>query len=541
MCSKVPAHIERKGNGPRSMEEDRRWVRACRPEIRAPGLNDNTADVDRLIRAVERSLGGEVVRVDLTLMRRIPRILRDHRYRVEAVAAREEGAWRLLDLLPLGGGRSLVGAAVDVGTSTVVVRLVDLEAGRTLEEAGFVNPQSEFGEDILTRIHFASRDGGLDTLRRALLDRLNAEIARMADDHGFTADRVYGASLAGNTTMTHLLLGLNPFWICREPYIPAVNRPGLLTAFEVGLGIREQAPVLVFPNVGSYFGGDLIAGILASGMDRSESTAILVDVGTNAEVALGNRDWLMACAGAAGPALEGGVAQMGMMAAPGVIDRVTYRPDSGRLEVHTIGGRPPVGICGSGLIDLVSRLFLAGMIDMRGKFVPDACGSRLRDEEGVPTFEVVPASESGTGGPLTLSQPDVDALMRSKAAMYTILTTVTAMVGLSMQELGRFFVAGTFGSYIDPKSAVTLGMIPDLPLDRFVSLGNTSLEGATRALLEADAAERIDRIRDRITYIELNVNQEFMNLFSAARFIPHTDRSLFPSVAAWESAQGFGD
>ncbi len=523
------------------MERDQRWIRACRPEIQAPSLDDNTADVDRLIRGVERRLGGEAVRVDLSLMRRIPRLLRDCRYRVEAVAAREEGGWRLLDLLPLEGSRGLLGAAVDVGTSTVVVRLVDLEAERTLDESGFVNPQSEFGEDILTRIHFASRDGGLDTLRRVLLDRLNAEIARMAEANGFSTDRIYGVSMAGNTTMTHLLLGLNPFWICREPYIPAVNRPGLLRAFEVGLGIREQAPVLVFPNVGSYFGGDLIAGILASGMDRSESTAILVDVGTNAEVVLGNRDWLMACAGAAGPALEGGVARMGMMAAPGVIDRVTWRPDDGRLEVHTIEGKPPVGICGSGLIDLVSRLFLAGMIDMRGKFVPDACGSRLRDQEGLPTLEVVPASESGTSGPLTLSQPDVDALMRSKAAMYTILTTVTAMVGLSMQELDRFYVAGTFGSYIDPKSAVTLGMLPDLPLERFVSLGNTSLEGATRALLETDALERIERIRDRITYIELNVNQEFMNLFSAARFIPHTDRSLFPSVAAWESAQGFGD
>jgi uncharacterized 2Fe-2S/4Fe-4S cluster protein (DUF4445 family) len=516
------------------MSGDQSWIRALKPEIQAPSLDDNTADVDRLIRGCERLLGGETLRADLPLMRRIPGLLRERRYRVEAVAARSGRGWRLLDLLPVEGERVLLGVAVDVGTSTVVVRLVDLEGGGTLDEAGFVNPQTEFGEDILTRIHFASGKEGLDTLRGVLLERLNAEIRRMVEARGFNRERVYGASMAGNTTMTHFLLGLNPFWICREPYIPAVNNPGVVRASEVGLDIQAEAPVLVFPNVGSYFGGDLIAGILASGMDRSDSTAILVDVGTNAEVVLGNREWLMACAGAAGPALEGGVAQMGMMAAPGVIDRVSRAAD-GSLGVHTIGDRPPVGICGSGLIDLVSRLFLAGMIDMRGKFVPDACGPRLREEEGVAVFEVVPASESGRGGALTLSQPDVDALMRSKAAMYTILTTVTGMVGIELQELERFFVAGTFGSYIDPKSAVALGMIPDLPLERYVPLGNTSLEGAARALLEGDAVDRLERIRERITYVELNVNQEFMNLFSAARFIPHTDRSLFPSVGRWES------
>ncbi len=510
------------------------WIRACRPEIRQPSLKDNTADVDRLLAGVRRLLDGAEVRADLQLIRRIPAVLRAHAYRVDAVAAREGGNWRLVDVLPQEGGTGLLGIAVDLGTSTVVVRLLDIEGGRIIEESGFINPQAEYGEDILTRIHFASQDDGLSTLRRVLLDRLNAEITRMAEGQGTSPDRIFGASLAGNTVMTHLFLGLNPFWICREPYIPAVNQPNLLKASEVGLAVNEQAPVLIFPNVGSYFGGDLIAGILVSGMDRSESTAILVDVGTNAEVVLGNREWLMACAGAAGPALEGGVAQMGMMAGPGVIDRVRLDPAGRSFQVGTIDGRPPVGICGSGLIDLVSQLFLAGMIDMRGKFVPEACEDRLREQDGVRVFELVPAAESGRGAPLTLTQPDVDALMRSKAAMYTILTTVTGMVGISMGDLERFFIAGTFGTYIDPKSAVALGMIPDLPLGRYLSLGNTSLEGATRGLVSLDAPARIKRIRDRITYVELNVNQEFMNLFSAARFIPHTDRSLFPSVREWE-------
>ncbi len=539
VCVQRPLHggeAARKGIGPKSMKQEQSWIRACTPELQKPSLEDNTADVDRLVKGIRKQLSGEDVRVDLPLMRRIPGVLRDCEYRVQAVVAKSGGVWRLLEVLPAEDRSGLFGTPVDVGTSTVVVRLVDLERGDVVAESGFLNPQTGYGEDILTRIHFASQEGGLDTLRRVLLKALNAEIARLAETQGISPSRVLGASLAGNTTMTHFLLGLNPFWLCREPYIPAVNRPDFLRAFEAGLEIHEQAPVLVFPNVGSYFGGDLIAGVLASGMDRSDFTGILVDVGTNAEVVLGNRQWLMACAGAAGPALEGGVAQMGMMAAPGVIDRVQWDSEGGKPVIHTIGDQRPIGICGSGLIDLAGRLFLAGMIDMRGKFVPDVCGDRLREEDGVRVFEVVPASDSGTGEALYLSQPDVDSLMRSKAAMYTILTTVTDMVGLSMQDLDRFFIAGTFGSYIDPKSAVTLGMIPDLPLDRYVSLGNTSLEGATKALLDEDAPTGIEEIRERITYIELNVNQAFMNLFSAAKFIPHTDRSLFPSVAEWEAA-----
>ena len=512
------------------------WIRTIIPELEAPSLKDNTADVDRLVRGLRRHLDGEPVRVDLSLLERIPAILREQAYRVRAVVARIGAEWRLVDVFPAEGGSPFCGVALDLGTSTVVIRLVNLETGDVLGESGFVNPQTGYGPDILTRIHFASQDRGLETLRDVLLERMNEEIGNLASKAGVEAERVVGAALAGNTTMTHLFLGLNPFWICREPYIPAVNRFDLLRASRVGLAVHHEAPVLVFPNVGSYFGGDLIAGILASEMDRRESVAILVDVGTNAEVVLGNREWLMACAGAAGPALEGGVARMGMMAGPGVIDRVKLDPRSGRFEIGTIGGLPPVGICGSGLIDLVGQLFLSGMLDLRGKYVREVCGERLVEKDEIRHFTVVSAAESGTGEALTLSQPDVDALMRSKAAMYTILTTVTGMVGMELRDLERFFVAGTFGAYIDPQSAVTLGMIPDLPLERYVSLGNTSLEGAVAALMDAEALPRIERIRDRITYIELNVNQEFMNLFSAAKFIPHTDRSLFPSVTEWEKA-----
>jgi uncharacterized 2Fe-2S/4Fe-4S cluster protein (DUF4445 family) len=506
------------------------WIRAVSVKVEPPGLKNNTGDVDRLIKGMEKAFPGPRIVPKLALIKRAPDLLRERDYEVEALFYEEEGRRVLFDLRPCLVEEPLFGLAVDLGSSTIVVRLMNLVSGEMEDETAFLNPQTEIGPDILTRIHYAGQPEGLAQLQRLVVDGLNWAIRVVAQNKGISPKDIAGMALAGNTTMTHLFLGLDPYRLCREPYIPVINAPPLLKASETGVIIHPDAPLLIFPNVGSYFGGDLVAGILASGMAERETLSILVDVGTNAEVVLGNKDWLAACAGAAGPALEGGVASMGMMAGPGVIDKVRIDPASQEITIRTIENKPPVGICGSGLIDLAAQLYLAGMIDLRGKFVADRCGERLRDLEGIPNFVVVESGNCGSGRDLTLAQTDMDALLRSKAAMYTILTTITDMLNVSMKDIGRFYIAGTFGSYIDPRSAIALGMVPDLPLARYKPLGNTSLEGAAKGLVSKQAFKKIQEIRDRITYIELNVNQEFMNLFSAARFIPHTDRSLFPSV-----------
>jgi len=521
-----------------AMPRNNGWIKKITPRLIPPSLNDNTADADRLLRGIRSDFKGEAVSVDFPLIKRLPSILREYDFNVSAVVYQKDAGWHLMDVFG-PAAPDIYGLALDLGSSTLVLRLLDLSTGKTRDEISFDNPQIKIGSDILTRIHYAGQKGGLSELQGMIVDRLNRKIEKLAQRHHIETRFITGMSVAGNTTMTHLFLGLDPYYLCREPYIPVVNRLDLLKAGDLGLSINPDAPVLIFPNVGSYFGGDLIAGILASGMTRSEETAFLVDVGTNAEVVIGNQDWLMACAGAAGPALEGGVADMGMMAGPGVIDRVIIDPDTLEFSVGTIEGQAantvehpdgPVGICGSGLIDLAAQLFMTGMIDLRGKFVPEKCGDRLMDVDGIRHLMVVGPEDSGTGGALTLSQTDIDGLIRSKAAMYTILTTISNTVGIPFRDIDRFYVAGTFGSYIDPRSAITIGMIPDLPLKTYVSLGNTSLKGAGMALLDARAKEEIFTLRDRITYLELNVNQEFMNLFSAAKFLPHTDRSLFPSV-----------
>jgi len=512
------------------LPESDRWIRSIRVRTTPPSLKDNTGDADRLIKGIEKVLGGGEVGMEIPLSRKIPSLLREHHYHVEVILCQEHSSWHVVDILPSTETVSVYGLAVDLGTSVVAVRLLDIATGEVKEETSFLNPQIQVGPDILTRIHYAGREGGLQELQSLLVNRLNQEIRFLAERRGISTQRIVGASAAGNTTMTHLFLGLDPYWICREPYIPVLNRPGLIRASELGLGIHERGVVLLFPNAGSYFGGDLIAGILASGLNRQEEISILVDVGTNAEVVLGNKDWLVACAGAAGPALEGGVASMGMMAAPGVIDKVVIDPGTGEFQVRTIDGLPPKGICGSGMIDLAAQLYLAGMIDMRGKYVPEKCGGRIRTMDGVRHLTIVFPEDSGTGEALTLSQAEIDALLRSKAAMHTILTTIIRMIHLEWKDFRKFYVAGTFGSYINPRSAIVLGMLPDLPLDAYEALGNTSLAGAAMALLSLRKREELDEIRNRVTYVEMNVNQEFMNEFSAAKFIPHTDRTLFPSV-----------
>ena len=510
------------------------WIRTVQPVMIPPSLKDNTADVDRLVKGIKKVLQTKDVKINFQLINRIPTILRECGYDALCVLYKGVNSWHLVDLFPSQLENTLYGLAVDLGSSTVVVRLLDLITGEIKDEISFLNPQIEIGTDILTRIHFASQEGGVEKLQTLLMEKLNLEIDYLAGRNGIVTRSIVGMSVAGNTTMTHLFLGLNPYWICREPYIPVINRTAPIKPDKIGLAIHPEARVLVFPNVGSYFGGDLIAGILATGMAHHDEISILVDVGTNAEVVIGNREWLMACAGAAGPALEGGVASIGKMAGPGVIDKVVIDRLSGDFRIRTIEDKPPFGICGSGLIDLIAQFFMAGMIDLRGKYVVNRCGNRIREIDGINHFVVVFSQDSATGKDLTISQTDIDALMRSKSAMYTILITITNMINVSIKDISNFYIAGTFGSYINPKSAITLGMIPDLPLETYKPMGNTSLTGASMALLSVAVRDEIYKIRDRITYLELNVNQEFMNILSAAKFIPHTDSSLFPSVKVWK-------
>jgi len=493
-----------------------------------PCLGDNTADVDRLTALLKQQLDARFIDMDRAIIASLPHILRKSNFDVRCILFGYNQHYHLIDVQPSTECLPVYGLAIDLGTTRIVIRLLNLCTHSTITENTMDNPQGKIAPDVLARVHYADKPEGLDYLQQLIIDAINDQIQAICITHKICSKQIMSMSFAGNTCMTHLFLGFPAQAIIREPYIPVVNRQMIFSATELGINIHPHARLFVFPNIGSYFGGDLISGILSLDLMHHPEVSIMVDVGTNAEVVLGNKDWMIACAGAAGPALESGVSKIGMTAGPGAIERIQQNNNS--FSWQTINDKKPVGICGSGFIDLAAVLFRSGMLDIRGKFVPDLCKDRLYHINNIIHFQVVSGEQSANGKDLTISQVDIDSLIRSKAAMYTILTTITKSVDIQWKDISVFYVAGTFGQYIDPASAITIGMIPDLPLQQYRSVGNTSLEGASRVLLSRSDIESVSDIHKHITYIELNVNQEFMNRFSAAKFLPHTDTSLFPSV-----------
>lgn len=488
-------------------------------ELAEPSLENNQADVDRLVAALQEHIGG-MVTVSLEMMRGISTVLRDANWQVTAtVGAVAPGLWGLVDVEPGDTTARHYGLAVDIGSTTVVVYLVDMHNGHVLGTAADYNGQVSFGEDILTRIYLAGTPEGLQQLQGAIVQTLNGLITRLAREHNLLPKEISAVTVGANSTMVHLFLGLDPSRICLAPYIPVVNNPGIIPAGQLGLPVNRLAPVYCLPSVGSYVGGDIIAGVLSSGLHRSPEMSLFVDIGTNGEIIMGNQDWLVGCAGAAGPALEGGVAQSGMRAEPGAVDSVQIDPKTGQVRYTTIGGAPPVGICGSGLVDCLAELLLAGIIDRAGRF-----------KDGRAEFVIVPAAESATGKDIVFTQVDIYNLMRTKGAVNAAVELLLESVGCDFFEINRFYAAGAFGQYLHLESAITIGLYPDLPRDKMVRLGNSSGEGARLVLLSNQKRMEAETIARNITYFELNASQVFMNKFIGSKFLPHTNLDYFPTV-----------
>ncbi len=497
-------------------------------DLPPPSLSDNRGHEARL-RAGLRNVLGEDVLCPFRVARMLSS-LPSWGYQASVLLVDGPCGLEMADLAPRGKMPPYFGLAIDLGSTSVVLSLVDLANGEVVRTVSRMNPQRLHGEDILDRILFAGRPGGLEILQSEVLNLVREALRDLVRSAGIREEAVTAVTLAGNTTMTHLFFGLDPSHICREPYLPVVNVLDPVPARELGLPCHSGAYVYAFPNVGSYFGGDLLAGIVASGMHDREEISILLDVGTNAEVVLGNRDFLVACAGAAGPALEGGILACGVTARPGAIEKVEIDPVDLGLQYSTIGGGRPCGICGSGIIDLLAALFRAGLVEPTGRLVTGRDPARMRKILGEAAYVVAFEDETADGRPVFITQGDIKNLIRSKAAMYTVLEVITEGVGIEFDEIERFYVAGAFGSYINPGNAVTIGMLPDIPLERFVPLGNSALAGAIKFLLDRTVREELARIRERITYLEMNVRGDFMAKLTAAMFLPHTDHGRFSGV-----------
>jgi uncharacterized 2Fe-2S/4Fe-4S cluster protein (DUF4445 family) len=440
-----------------------------------------------------------------------------------------------------GEAQRLYGAAIDIGTTTVSLYLVDLLSGDVLNKQAEYNDQISRGEDVISRIVYAGKNNGLGELQGLVTGTINGLLERAARTARIDTNRIYKLSVAGNSTMIHLLLALPPSSIRLEPFITAVNAPPTLRARELGLAANPEATVDCLPGVASYVGADITAGVVGARMCTREGLTLFLDVGTNGEMVLGDSDWLISCACSAGPAFEGAGVQDGMRATSGAIEEVwisstslepTYRviPDP-KLEVK---GKqtPPEGICGSGLISLLSELFVTGVVDRAGNLNFHLGTPRVRTGEHGAEYVVAFSSETAHGRDIAVTQVDIGNLMRAKGAVYAGFIVLAESTGVELSALERVLIGGSFGQYINVEKAIQIGLLPDLPWDKFYFLGNTSLQGTLLALLSRHYRQEIAETSSKMTYLELSADNSFYNRFMSALFLPHTDFDLFPSVKA---------
>jgi uncharacterized 2Fe-2S/4Fe-4S cluster protein (DUF4445 family) len=511
-------------------------VRAFFIALDLPTLDDAVDDYARLERALA-PLGVRNLDVPLPLLRELGLRLRDANWQVTAIIEmdtwrRPDGPPRLIDLLPGDRSEALWGVAIDIGTTTVTVYLVNLLTGQAVDSAAEYNGQIARGEDVISRIIYASKNGGLGELGALVRQTIHDVIGRLAQRNRIEPKQIVKATVAGNSTMMHLFLSLPPASIRLTPYITAVNHPPPLLAEQVGLEIHPLATVDCLPGIASYVGSDITAGVLSSGLVDADALTLFIDVGTNGEMVLGTRDWLVACACSAGPAFEGAGVVCGMRATRGAIEEAWVNGATFEPTCRVIGDVKPRGICGSGLIALLGELFITGVVDKSGKFKMDLNTPRLRAGARGPEYVVAWANETDTGRDIVLTKVDIDNLMRAKAAIYAGFSVLAQSVGVDLADVQRVLVGGAFGKYINVEKAVQIGLLPDLPWDRFSFLGNTSVTGAYVALLSREARAQVKAIAETMTYIELSADNTFFDAFTSALFLPHTEASRFPSVAA---------
>ena len=496
----------------------------------APSLEDTMPDNERLERAVKAAIEVEEVHIPFPVMAKLAHTLRENGFHVCLKGRWEDDKFFCMDICS-PDDTALVGCAIDIGTTTVTAVLTCLKTGKILAKGSAGNGQIRYGADVINRIMEQSRPGGREKLRDAILrETLDPILKNLCNTASISADAVLALAIGANTTMNHLFLGADASPIRMEPYIPSFFSWEGLVAGNLDLPVNPLAPVRIAPNIGSYVGGDITAGTLASGIWDSDKMSLFIDLGTNGEIVFGNRDFLMACACSAGPAFEGGDISCGMRATDGAVEAATVDAVTMELTLSVIGdpGQRIVGICGSGIIDIISELYRVGIINARGEFIRE--GRRItRDEHGVGRFILAFPEESETGREVSINEVDIDNFIRAKGAIFSAIDVLLQSVGMTVDCIDKVYVAGGIGSGINMKNAVNIGMLPDVALEKFHYIGNSSLAGAYAMVVSDEANQKCAEVAANMTYLELSTCPGYMDAFVAACFIPHTNRDLFPS------------
>jgi uncharacterized 2Fe-2S/4Fe-4S cluster protein (DUF4445 family) len=496
-------------------------------EMSVPSVQDHTADHERLYMAIREKIDAPIMQTGFRVLQRLSAILRSADYKVTVTVGRRGGTTEVIDVEEGNHAGRNFAVAVDLGTTTVVAHLIDLVSATTVDTEATYNSQLNFGEDYIRRIIYAEQNDAFDEMQNRIVNDVNSLLMTLATRQRVDLQEITTVVCAGNTAMLHFLLNLDATRIRREPYVASASSVPPIRAAEVGIQIHKRGLLYCLPNVAAYVGSDIVGGVLATGIFAKTGITLFVDIGTNGEIVLGNRDWLMCASSSAGPAFEGSGVKHGMRAGTGAIEKVIVL-ENGSLHYETVGNAPAAGICGSGLLDLLAECYTNGIIDRTGRFT-DGYGPRLTEGDEGRQYQLVPAQDGRQQ--LVITQADIDNLLRSKAGVFAAIQVLMAATQTSPDDLDAIYLAGGFGNYLDVRHAVTIGMLPDIPAEKIRFVGNSSIAGAKMALLSREALDRAEEIAAAMTYVDLMSHTDYMEEFIRAKFLPHTDLSLFPIVA----------
>lgn len=512
-------------------------IRRINITLPQPSMDDQRDDWERIKTALRKQAKIENIQISLSLLQKIGNILRVGEWKVTAILDMEYSAIgshpRLIDLKPghSSSGDSLWALAIDIGTTTVSVWLTDLISGEVKVQVAEYNQQINRGEDVISRIIYASKNNNEAEMAKLVINEtINLLIAKACKHVQINSSDIYKATISGNSTMIHMLLKIPTSSIRLSPFVTAINHFSLMEADDIGIEIHPGGTIDCLPGVASYVGADITAGVLSSGIYDTEKTTLFMDVGTNGEIVLGSKEWLVTCACSAGPAFEGAGVRDGMRATKGAIEEVWIDYNSFEPNIRVIGNSKPKGICGSGLISLLAELFLAGVVDKAGHVDINLDTDRVREGEHGPEYVVAWGQDTSSEKDIVITNVDIDNLLRAKAAIYAGFSVLAENVGIPLSSLEQVLIGGSFGQYINVEKAIQIGLLPDMPWEKFYFLGNTSVQGSYRSLLDWKVREEIASISSKMTYIELSADNKFYDAFMSALFLPHTDLSKFPSV-----------
>ena len=510
-------------------------------ELPPPDAQNNMPDVTRLIEYLKLQSDEHKLEMTIPVIRKLPSTLRENDFKVTVTLVRpvrDDGKTLITNIQPGDTTAQTYAIALDIGTTTIYGQLIDLKSGESLAEDGDFNGQISYGEDVISRMIFAEKGDGLEKLQQTVIGTINKVLGKIVRRAGVARENISTITMAGNTTMTQLLLAIDPSYLRRAPYVPASTMYPPFRAATIGIDLDEHVLGLLYPAISSYVGGDIVAGIMGTGLYREDELTLFLDIGTNAEIVIGNKDWLACTACSAGPAFEGGGIEFGMRAAKGAIEDFSLDPVSFEPMLLTIGDVRPKGICGSGLIIMVAVMFEMGVINNRGKFNRDLNTERVRENNGIWEFVLAYEDQTQIGRDITISEIDIDNLIRAKGAVYSGCMTLLEEVGFSMDMIERIILAGGFGSYIDLEKAMTIGLLPEIDPERVIFIGNGSLMGARMSSLTNRIRKDVVEVTKKMTNFELSETPSYMDHYVAAMFIPHTEIEKFPKVkervAAWK-------